>query len=144
MAKRTQHNASLAGVSLTTLQREIERRHAKGRVLRRKLHALHARAAKIESQLREYAALDVSFGVTRKGASPARRTAGGMPRRGSLAMSLQAVLRGKQMGVTEVAEAVKKAGYKTNSDNFRTIVNACLIKHKNLFKKIARGKYTAV
>jgi hypothetical protein len=47
------------------------------------------------------------------------------------------------MGVTEAATAVQKAGYTTNAANFRTIVNACLIKHKKLFKKVSRGQYTA-
>jgi len=47
------------------------------------------------------------------------------------------------MGVTEAAEAVKKAGYKTNAANFRVIVNQALLKHRNKFKKVERGQYTA-
>ena len=52
-------------------------------------------------------------------------------------------MRGKQMGVSEIAEAVQAAGYKTSSANFRTIVNQALIRETDLFKKVSRGVYTA-
>ena len=74
---------------------------------------------------------------------------GGAGRRGrgsndaTLADYLRRALTGNTMGVTEVAEAVQKIGYKTNSPNFRTIVNAALMSKKNGFKRVARGKYTA-
>lgn len=124
----------LSNISTTKLQREIERRESKGRELMRTRDALLAQVARIEAQLRDF---KPSSGA-RRGRAP-----GGAPRSGSLAASLHAVLKGKQMGVTEVAEAVQKAGYKTDSENFRTIVNACLIKHTNLFRKVSRGLYTA-
>lgn len=56
---------------------------------------------------------------------------------------LKRALTGNTMGVTEVAEAVKKQGYVTNSPNFRTIVNAALMSKKNGFKRVSRGQYTA-
>jgi len=56
--------------------------------------------------------------------------------------ALAAVLKGATMSVKEVAHAVQEAGYKTTSQNFRTIVNQALIK-SDKFKKVARGKYTA-
>ena len=43
---------------------------------------------------------------------------------------------------TDVTEAVQRAGYKTSAANFRTIVNATLLKSPK-FKKVARGQYTA-
>lgn len=61
----------------------------------------------------------------------------------NLVGALQQVLDGKVMGVTEAANAVQKAGYKTTSPNFRTIVNQTLIKHPDVFAKEARGLYTA-
>ncbi|HZW05486.1 MAG TPA: hypothetical protein VFF65_00055, partial [Phycisphaerales bacterium] len=61
----------------------------------------------------------------------------------TLADYLRRALTGNTMGVTEVADAVQKIGYKTNSPNFRTIVNAALMAKKNGFKRVARGKYTA-
>ncbi len=44
--------------------------------------------------------------------------------------------------VTDAAEAVQKAGYRTNSSNFRTQVNLALIKGGK-FKRVGRGLYTA-
>jgi hypothetical protein len=61
----------------------------------------------------------------------------------NLVEALGAALRGRTMGVSEVAAAVKKAGYKTTSPNFRTIVNQTLLKHKSVFDKVGRGQYTA-
>lgn len=61
----------------------------------------------------------------------------------NLVGALQKVLDGKTMGVTEAANAVQKAGYKTTSPNFRTIVNQTLIKHTDVFSKQGRGLYTA-
>jgi hypothetical protein len=45
------------------------------------------------------------------------------------------------MTVVDAAEAVKKAGYKSNSKTFRTQVNIALI--KGPFKRVGRGTYTA-
>ncbi|MEO1129536.1 MAG: hypothetical protein AAFX05_07495, partial [Planctomycetota bacterium] len=60
----------------------------------------------------------------------------------SLADSLTKLLRNKAMSVTDAAQAVQDAGYKTTSPNFRTIVNQTLLKDKR-FKRVARGQYTA-
>jgi hypothetical protein len=43
--------------------------------------------------------------------------------------------------VTEAAEAVQRAGYRTNSPNFRTRVNIALI--RGGFKRVGRGQYVA-
>ena len=61
----------------------------------------------------------------------------------NLVDALQLVLAGTTMGVSEVAQAVQDAGYKTTSPNFRTIVNQTLIKHPDVFQKQGRGLYTA-
>jgi hypothetical protein len=61
----------------------------------------------------------------------------------NLVDALHKVLKGQTMSVTDVSEAVQKAGYKTTSDNFRTIVNQALINNTDKFKKIDRGRYTA-
>ncbi len=75
----------------------------------------------------------------------ARGTARVRPQNAStLPVALAQVLRGKTMGVTEAAEAVQKAGYRTTGENFRTIVNQALLKHSDLFRKVARGQYTAI
>ena len=61
----------------------------------------------------------------------------------SLPEYLVKVLTNTTLGVSEAAEAVKRAGYQTNSPNFRTMVNQALLANKTRFKKIARGQYTA-
>ena len=43
--------------------------------------------------------------------------------------------------LSDAAEAVVKAGYRTISNNFRTQVNIALI--KGPFKRVGRGEYTA-
>jgi hypothetical protein len=89
-------------------------------------------------------------GGKRAGKKAARKTPskpGGTRKRhrndANLVESLQQVLRGKTMGVTEAADAVQQAGYKTTSPNFRTIVNQTLIKNPDVFSKQGRGLYTA-
>jgi hypothetical protein len=47
------------------------------------------------------------------------------------------------MGVSEMAEAAKKAGHKSKSKNFRTIVSLALLNNRKMFKRVSRGQYTA-
>ena len=61
----------------------------------------------------------------------------------NLVDTLQSVLKGKQMGLDDVIVAVRKAGYKSNSPNFKVIVNQALSKDGNPFKRVERGIYTA-
>lgn len=56
---------------------------------------------------------------------------------------LEQVLAGATMSVSEAVDAVQRAGYKTKSENFRTIVNQALLANKDRFRKVARGQYTA-
>ena len=60
----------------------------------------------------------------------------------NLADALANLLAKKTMSVTEAAEKVQEAGYKTTSPNFRTIVNQTLLRDKR-FKRIGRGQYTS-
>jgi len=61
----------------------------------------------------------------------------------SLHNVLQSLLRGKTMSVPEMAEAAKKAGHKSKSKNFRTIVSLALLNHPKKFRRVSRGLYTA-
>ncbi len=73
-----------------------------------------------------------------------KAAAGTRPRNAdSLVGSLGKLLKGKTMSVTEMSDKVQKAGYKTSSPNFRTIVNQTLINNPKGFKRVARGQYTA-
>ena len=47
------------------------------------------------------------------------------------------------MSIADAGEAVRKAGYNTNSKHFRTMVNIALL-NKQKFKRVERGQYTAV
>jgi len=109
----------------------------------RKLRTLEKKREKVAGQLDEIDRLiaeeAASLGVTVRTANGRR---GRRPRNESnLADSLQKLLRNKTMSVTDAAQAVQEAGYKTTSPNFRTIVNQTLITDTR-FKRTGRGMYT--
>lgn len=136
MAKRVR-SSSLSGMSINELQAEIKRRA-------RRLPAMLKKRAKLAAALAQ-----IDGDIASVGGSAGRSGGGGKTGRrrpvndSNLADALANLLKGKTMGVTEASIAVRKAGYNTNAANFRTIVNQCLIKHKKMFKKVARGQYTA-
>ena len=124
----------LAAVSSDALARELRRRQGMASSLVRKRNKLAAKLAALDAKIE-------SVG----GHLPAGRGPG-RPRgqnSSTLAGALATLLKGKTMSVTDMAEEVQKAGYKTNSPNFRTIVNPAMIAHKDLFRRVSRGKYTA-
>jgi hypothetical protein len=136
----------LASTPTAELRRELERRQSMVQELIRQRDALNAELQELEGPS--------GPAIT---AAPARRGPG-RPRKNpassieakpygvnksNLATALRNVLNGKTLSVSELTEAVQKSGYKTKSSNFRTIVNQALIANANLFKKVARGQYTA-
>jgi hypothetical protein len=129
----------LAGVSRRMLEAELKRRERMVRTLERRRDKLLSRADRVEAEIRELGG--AAAGMRRGGGS-----AGGgrtRPRNEmNLVEALAKVLNGKTMSVTEVTEAVQRAGYQTSAANFRTIVNQALIKSER-FKKVSRGQYTA-
>ncbi len=132
MARRS--GSSFQNVPLAALHAELRRRERVVKRLRRKHATAVSRVLAIESQL---ASLGAGPGQSRGGG-------GGTRARNdmNLVEALAKTLTGKTMGVTEVAEAVQKNGYRTSSPNFRTIVNQTLIK-SDKFKRVGRGQYTA-
>ena len=132
--------SGLSHLSMIELQAELARRAKAAQVLQRKRAKLVSKLSVIDAQLREIGAATGAVRVGRVGAAPGRKRARNEM---NLADALAKVLKGKTMGVTEVAEAVQKAGYQTTAANFRTIVNQCLIKNGKMFKKVERGQYTA-
>jgi hypothetical protein len=79
------------------------------------------------------------------GATPRHgRTTGRRGNAASLADSLVAVLTGKTLGVSEAADAVKRAGYKTTSPNFRTIVNAALLTNRQVVSRFSEREFIAI
>ena len=129
--KRTARSAagSLRTVGVQELQRELSKRVAR----------LESRRERLLDELAE---IDRELGTL--GSESGSRKRSGRRARNSqtLEEALASLLSGKTMGVSEAAEAVQAAGYVSNAENFRTIVNQTLIRSK-LFKKVSRGQYTA-
>lgn len=131
MAKKSSERG-LTGMPLTQLQAELRRRQGNVRRMERQRERLMAKVQELDKQI-------MSLGGHARGTGRKR------PKNESnLAEALHKVLKGKTMGVTEVAQAVQEAGYQTTAENFRTIVNQCLIRHRKLFKKQSRGQYTSI
>lgn len=136
---------SLRNASAGELHAELQRRSRDLKTLESRRAALMEKIDAIDSEI---AAINGALGVAppRARRATGRATSGGGRRRprneNSLEVALASTLKGKTMGVSEVADAVQKAGYKTTSPNFRTIVNQTLIK-SDLIKKTGRGQYTA-
>jgi hypothetical protein len=129
MARRAS-GGSLSSLPISQLQAELRRRQRGVGSLIRRRDKLAAKLAALNEQIATAGGPGGGIRVRPQNSS-------------SLVEALHKVLSGKTMDVTEVAEAVRKAGYNTNAANFRTIVNQALIKHKNKFKKVERGQYTA-
>lgn len=123
-------------MSLTELQREVRKRE---RQTARKLDSLRRMRARVASRL---TAIDAE--IARHGGTVRKlgRTGRIRPQNdANLADSLVKLLKNTTMNVTTITSAVQKAGYKTTSPNFRTIVNQTLIKDSR-FKRVGRGRYT--
>ena len=149
----------LAKISVAALQAELNRRLE---VLQRKWDAVAAELEGLDAELAAFDGAPAPQRRTRVGRPAkkrvgrpakkkkvarrrARRVAGGKRPRNKLNLvdSLAKLLKNKTMSVTDMAEAVQKAGYKTSSPNFRTIVNQTLIINRKVFRRVARGQYTA-
>ncbi len=167
MAKKTRSargraagaGGGLSRLSVADLRREIGRRQKMVGGLMRKREKLVSQLNAIDAELAEYGNLPGGGAAGGRGRGPGRpagrpaaagRRGGGggggggrRPRNdATLVESLKKVLTGKTMSVTEVAQAVQEAGYKTSSPSFRTIVNQTLI-NSGEFKRVGRGQYTA-
>lgn len=129
-------STTLSSATFQQLQTELRRRH-------RKVAALQRRRERIARKVGALDDLIASIGGTAIGRMPLGPGRGRARNEKSLAEALHEVLKGQTMRVTDVAEAVQKAGYKTNSRTFRVQVNIALVKRRDLFKRVGRGQYTA-
>ena len=144
MAKRSGNSegSSLRDLPMAAIQKEITRRARKVGAVQRRRDRLAAKLSKLDAQLQEMCGA-VARLTSRRGGGTGMGAQTRSANSEGLANMLAKVLTGNTLGVSEAAAAVQKAGYTTNAANFRTVVNACLLKHKNLFKKVSRGQYTA-
>lgn len=117
---------------VSMLQKELRRRTRSLKTLQRKRDRLAKKLAAIDAQI-------AAAGGVAGGGGAARTRARNST---TLVEAMSKTLSGKTMGVTELAEAVRKNGYQSNAANFRTMVNQALLKHRKLFKKVSRGQYT--
>lgn len=134
VTRRSKSNSPSNALTMTTaeLHAELQRRERNVRKLERRREKLLADLSEVEQSLAAEGALSAAGGIRRR------------PRNEmNLVDSLAQVLKGKEMSVTEVTQAVQQAGYMTTAANFRTIVNQALIRENRKFKKVSRGRYTA-
>jgi hypothetical protein len=113
---------------------------------------LAGRRAELNQKQREHGKLlarlqQLESDIRRLGGAPGKRGRGGglggtrARNDKSLIETLEGVLKGgKPMRVGDIADAAQKTGYRSNSANFRSIVNQTLIKDKR-FASAGRGLY---
>ena len=141
---RTRRVARRGGTSspsftLAELSAELDRRYRQYEELSARLHEIADELESIEAKIAELSA------IQEPGLREQRSPAGKHIRRKQVALPqvLHKVLKGKTLTVKDAVAAARRAGYKTRSPNFRIIVNQALIDHRELFRKVAHGKYTA-
>lgn len=142
----------LTRISTVELRRELDRRATHASRLEVKRVELARELKRLDAEISELggSASAASDGAgdrhSRASSRRARQTIASITRaanKAPLHMAVCSVLKGKTMGVAEVADAVRAVGYRSNAANFRTMVNMTLIKRKDLFRRAGRGKYTA-
>lgn len=123
--------ASGSNLSITQLENILRSRKSEQQKLERKRAKLAKQLAKLDADI---AALGGGGG----------RIGGGRVRNDlSLPDAMAAVLSkaGKALPVGEIVDGVQKNGYRSNSANFRAIVNQTLIKERRRFSAAERGVY---
>jgi hypothetical protein len=148
--KRRGRPSAIARTSTADLLKEMERRrgmlgnmHAMRDDLTRQLESLNAEIAEIESLEGSGSASPRRDPGRPKGTGKGGRGRGRGGNEQSLPMRLHTLLRGKTMSVPEMAQAAKKAGHKSKSKNFRTIVSLAILNNRKMFRRVSRGQYTA-
>lgn len=125
----------LTQVSTSDLASELKRRGRHIKTLERRRDRIAAQYDAVEAEIES---LGGAAGVAMATGSTGKRR----PRNAmNLQDSLAKLLKNKTLGVSDIAEQVQAAGYKTTSANFRTIVNQALLTNP-AFKRVSRGKYT--
>jgi hypothetical protein len=127
-------DSNIETMSTVELRNEIRRRERRLNSLLRKRDRLREQMAELDREIAEHGD-EVGGGVIEPGRKRPRNEA-------NLADALAELLSNQTMSVTQASVDVQKAGYKTTSPNFRTIVNQTLLKDPR-FQRVSRGQYTA-
>lgn len=133
------------------LARELDRRRQRLPKLERRRDQLIEQLREVEDQIEDLGGFDQPAATARKKATrkkskkkSTKKAAGRKRARNevSLVETITKVLRGRSqpMRIAELAEAVRKSGYKSNASNFQQIVSQTLSKDDR-FKAVERGKY---
>jgi hypothetical protein len=137
-SRRVRNNTAMAGtrafadLSLNQLERIIARRRVEVQNLERRRAKLQRKVDAIDDRIRALG----GDGASRSGPGSRARN----PQ--SLVATLEHVMsKGEPMSVTEIVDGVGRTGYRSNSDNFRGIVNQTLIKERKRFGNTGRGMY---
>jgi hypothetical protein len=126
--------SSTAAMTIAQLQNVLNSRRAQLNQLMKERDRAQQRLQTIERQIARVAGRGMGNG-SGGGGGRVRNAA-------SLVQTMENILKGssKPMPVGDITQAVLKTGYKTNSANFRSIVNQTLIKEKQ-FSSAGRGLY---
>jgi hypothetical protein len=123
-----------ASFNIAQLERILQGRRSELNRLERQRSELQRKLDGVERQIGRLA-----------GSLRGRRGGGGIRARNdqSLVTTIESVMRGngKPMRVGDIVDAVQAGGYRSNSDNFRAIVNQTLIKERKRFGQVDRGVY---
>jgi len=127
-----------AGFNIAQLERILEDRRTEVNRLERLRNELQRKLDGVERQIAKLAG-----GL--RGLRGRRGGGGGTRARNevSLVEAIENAMRGtgKPMRVGDIVDAVQASGYRSNSDNFRGIVNQTLIKERKRFAQAERGVY---
>lgn len=113
---------------------EIKRRQGSTAKLNKKREALLVKIAEIEQAIKAEGG-EIKHMAIRTKTGKREKNEMNLPDTMAKVMS-----KDKAMSVSQIEEAVTKAGYKTTSSTFKTIIFQALGKDKR-FKKVERGQY---
>lgn len=125
--------SSLATIPAAELEAELRRRASSVKKLVRRHQTLIARAGALQTEI------EAMGGSIRT--APAARAGKRARNAISLVEALTKALDGHSLTIEQAMEAVRKAGYQSNSTSFRQIVSQTLVSRPQ-FKRVARGVYT--
>ncbi|MEI7836275.1 MAG: hypothetical protein WCK05_07665 [Planctomycetota bacterium] len=137
--------SGLANLTMKQLAAELTRRQKALPALLEKKATLEKQVAVLDGQIADLSGEAAHAGTIAKkakGLAGKRKASGTPPREGSLKWHLVKALVGtKGLGIGEAVAAVAASGYKSQSKDFRLLVNQTLLNEPE-FRKVRRGIFT--